>query len=231
MYCIKCGVKLSDTEKCCPLCQTRVYHPDLALPEAEPLYPKNALPDNPKAARVFPALLTVLWVMGILVVLLCDLQVNRAVTWSAYVMGAMAAGYVSLVLPGWFQKPNPVIFVPCAFAANIGYLLLIDLISGGGWFLPFALPVAGGVGLIVTALVTLLRYVKKGRLFTVGGTLLALGLFMLPAELLLSSTFRDGVFYGWSLYPLLALVTLGGCLIFLGICRPAREAMERKFFF
>jgi hypothetical protein len=34
----------------------------------------------------------------------------------------------------------------------------------------------------------------------------------------------------WSLYPLTALVLLGGMLIFLAICRPARETMERKFF-
>lgn len=231
MYCINCGVKLADTEKTCPLCLTRVYHPDLEQPEAEPLYPKNVLPEPAKTNRVFPAILTVLWFLGLAAALVCDIQLNRKVTWSAYAMGAVVAAYVSFVLPVWFRKPNPVIFVPCAFAAGIGYLLLIDLMSGGGWFLPFALPVAGGVTLIVTAFVTLLRYVKKGRLFTVGGTLMALGGFTLLSELLLNNTFKDGVFYGWSLYPLLALVTLGGYLIFLGICRPAREAMHRKLFF
>jgi len=31
-------------------------------------------------------------------------------------------------------------------------------------------------------------------------------------------------------YPFVALVLLGGYLIFLGIHRPARESIERKFF-
>ena len=53
---------------------------------------------------------------------------------------------------------------------------------------------------------------------------------MVLIEFLLKHTFGTA-FIGWSLYPLTALVLLGGFLIFLGICRPAREAMERKVFF
>ena len=37
-------------------------------------------------------------------------------------------------------------------------------------------------------------------------------------------------FTGWSWYPLVALVLLGSTLIFLALCRPAREAAERKLF-
>ena len=44
MYCIKCGVGLADTEHTCPLCGTRVYHPDLPMPVGAPLYPENKLP-------------------------------------------------------------------------------------------------------------------------------------------------------------------------------------------
>lgn len=231
MYCVKCGVELADTEKKCPLCQTRVYHPELFQGAAEPLYPQNQFPANPQKSRVLPILMTVLFAATVLVVLLCDLQLHRAVTWSGYVIGALLTGYVALVLPGWFRKPNPVIFVPCAFAAVIGYLLYIDLVTGGSWFLSFAFPVAGGIGLIVITLVTLLRYVRRGKLYTVGGCLIALGAFMLLVEFLLNFTFHRTAFVGWSLYPLVALVLLGGYLIFLAICHPVREAMERKFFF
>ena len=39
MYCIKCGVELADSEKICPLCGTRVFHPDLPCGNGEPPYP------------------------------------------------------------------------------------------------------------------------------------------------------------------------------------------------
>lgn len=231
MYCIQCGVQLADTEKVCPLCQTRVYHPDISQPPAPPLFPEGRPSPEPRFSLGLPIALTALWVLGILTVFLCDFQVNRALTWSGFVAGAMVTGYVAVILPGWFRKPNPVIFVPCSFAAALLYLLYIDLTAGSGWFLGFAFPVTGIIGLIVTALVVLLRYVKKGRLFIFGGALLALGAFMPVIELLLTHTFRREAFFGWSFYPLLALVMLGGYLIFLGICRPAREAMQRKLFF
>ena len=39
MYCIHCGVELSDSETVCPLCGTRVFHPDLPRQQGEPPFP------------------------------------------------------------------------------------------------------------------------------------------------------------------------------------------------
>lgn len=231
MYCIKCGVELADTEKKCPLCQTRVYHPEVFQAPAQPLYPKGCYPAVKKSVLGLQGFISIAVVLPILIVLLCDLQGNGMVSWSGFVIGGILTGYVTLVLPMWFQKPNPVIFVPCAFAAAVLYLLYIDLVTGGEWFLSFAFPVAGGLGLIVTAAVTLQRYLKRGRLYIVGGTCIALGGLLLLTEFLLNLTFHICRFVGWSLYPLTVLALLGGFLIFLAICRPAREMMERKFFF
>jgi hypothetical protein len=165
-----------------------------------------------------------------LIVLLCDWQISGTVTWSGYVIGALLLGYVALILPSWFRRPNPVIFVPCTFFAAGVYLAYINLVTDGNWFLTLALPITGGIGLIVTAVVTLTRYIRRGRLFIFGGAFMLLGAFMLPIELLVVYTFAAPTFVGWSLYPLVSLMILGGMLIFLGICRPARENMERKFF-
>ena len=231
MYCIRCGVELADTEKQCPLCMTRVYHPELRQPEEKPLYPKNRFPEANRISRGIPALLTGVFALALFFSLLCDLQLHRELTWSNYVAGALVVAYVFFVLPSWFQKPNPVIFVPCSFAAVTAYLLQLNLVTHGDWFLPFAFPVTGGLCLLTTALVTLLKYIPKGKLYIVGGFCMLLGAFMLQMETLLHLTFVHSGSLGWSIYPMTALVLLGGFLIFLGICRPAREAMERKFFF
>lgn len=44
MYCVQCGVKLADTEVRCPLCGTRVFHPDIFREEGERLYPAQKYP-------------------------------------------------------------------------------------------------------------------------------------------------------------------------------------------
>ena len=137
--------------------------------------------------------------------------------------------YVILVLPTWFQNANPVIFVPCDFAAVGLYLLYISLVTGGGWFLSFAFPVTGGIGIIVTVVAALLRYVRRGRFYVFGGAMAALGVFSPVVELLLCLTF-DVRFVGWSLYPLVGLILFGGMLFFLAGSAKAKETARRKFF-
>lgn len=230
MYCAKCGVQLAETEKSCPLCGTVAYHPELARDVAEPAYPRGKYPARPPRSFVGQVVLSELFLLPFIVVLLVDLQFSGHITWSGFVMGGLLVSYVMLVLPMWFRRPNPVIFVPCGFGTLALYLLYIDLTLQGGWFWPFALPLTGGVCAIVTTVVTLVRYVKRGYLFIFGGAAIALGGMMLLAEFLLKLTFGIHRFIGWSLYPLAALVLLGGFLIYLGINPNAREVMERKLF-
>ncbi len=231
MYCIKCGVKLMEENKPCPLCNTVVYHPDIEPVAAVPLYPEDrypAVPARPKSLLV--VISTILFLMPMVITMLCDYQVRGGITWSGYVVGALLTLYVMSVLPYWFRSPNPVIFVPCSFGAVAAYLLYINLATGGNWFFSFALPIVGWMALVTTAVVTLLRYVKRGVLYILGGAQIALGIFMPVMELLMNLTFHKPMVFVWSFYPMVALVLLGGMLIFLAICRPARETMEQKFF-
>lgn len=230
MYCVKCGVKLSDTEKHCPLCGTAVFHPDITRDPGEEMYPSGKKPAAP-SAPVWPLIIfSAAFLLPILIVLLCDIQLNGELNWAGYVVGALVTSYVILVLPLWFRNPNPVIFVPCGFAAVALYVLYIHYAVGGNWYLTLALPIIGGVCAIVTAVVTLLRYVKRGKLYIFGGAFLAAGGLTLLTEFLINYTFDISRFIGWSLYPLTTFALLGGILIFLAICRPARESMERIFF-
>lgn len=232
MYCIKCGVKLAEGKKPCPLCGTVPFHPELTAEESESLYPSGKYPVNnqvrPTVALTVVSVL--LFLLPIFITLQCDLLISGSISWSGYVVGALLIVYTMVVLPLWFKKPNPVIFVPIAFVMIGLYLLYINFAVDGNWFLSFAFPVVGFVGLNVTAVVTLVKYVRRGQLYIFGGAFIATGLFMPVMELLMNITFRFPKVYYWSVYPLTALVILGGLLIFLAICRPARETMERKFF-
>lgn len=230
MYCIQCGVKLADTEKVCPLCGTVPFHPDIQRADVPPLYPQNRYPAVTHISRLgIMTIVSALFLLPMLVTLLIDLRIAGAVTWSGFVAGALALAYLCFGLPSWFKKPNPVIFVPIAFVGAGGYLLYINQATGGDWFLSFAFPTVGAFGIIVTAVVTLVRYVHRGYLYIFGGAILATAAFIPLLEFLLNRTFSLPT-VAWSVYPFSALVLLGGLLLFFAICRPARESMERKFF-
>lgn len=230
MYCINCGVKLADSEKRCPLCGTVPYHPDIVRQEGEALYPQDRYPAVHVSKAATLGAVTILMLIPVFVTLICDLSIHARVTWSGYVAGAIALVYIAGVLPQWFARPNPVIFVPCAFVAVGLYVLYIDLAVHGGWFLSFAFPVVGFLGVLVTAVVVLTRYTRRGELYIYGGALIALGAFLPLMEYLMVLTFHLPRFAGWSWYPMVPLVLMGGTLIFLAICRPARESVEKKIF-
>jgi hypothetical protein len=230
MYCIKCGVKLADTEKKCPLCNTVVYHPDLERPAAEPLYPENRIPPNTSGRKALCGAVIFFFMIPLIACFLADLFFGSGLNWVGYVAGALVVLYVTVALPGWFEHPNPVIFLPCDFVAAGAYLFYICHMTGGDWFWPFALPLTVGMCVILSAMVTLLYYLRKGKLYILGGGFIALGGYILLLEHLLGIAF--GVrFMGWSLYPLTVLVLLGGLMIYLAINRSARELIKRKLFF
>lgn len=230
MYCIKCGVQLGDTEKKCPLCNTAVCHPDFAERSAQPFYPAKKLPKGASGAKALNGAVIILFLIPLFVCLAADLNIDGSLGWFGYVAGALILAYIICALPLWFQKPNPVVFVPCDFVAAGLYLLYINLATGGAWFLSFGFPVVGGLALITCTVVTLLHYLRKGRLYIVGGAFMALGAFMLLVEFLMGLTFQLE-FVGWSIYPLCALFLFGGLMIYLAINSNARETMERKLFF
>lgn len=230
MYCVNCGVRLADTEKKCPLCETVVYHPNVKQNPAQPLYPPRKMPERKSNAKALNGAVIILFLIPMILSLFADMQLDGTMDWFGYVAGGLVVTYTVIALPLWFEKPNPVIFVPCDFAATAVYLFYIDLATAGKWFWSFALPVTVGLALIVCAVVTLFRYLRRGKLYVLGGAFMAMGGLMLLMEYLMSITF-DLPLIGWSVYPLVGLAAIGGLLIYLAINSVAREMMERKLFF
>ena len=233
MYCVKCGVELSAGTAVCPLCGTRVYHPDLQE-KAEPApYPRYTEGDATVSHFGLLFIVSFLFAIPLVLCLMIDLHLRGGITWSGYVACSLAVAYVCVCLPLWFRKPNPVIFFPVAMAACTLLTLYISIKTRGGWFLPFAFPVAGAVLVIVEAVIVLMRYAvgpyRHRALFIFGGAIIALGLLLLLMEFLIKVAFRLAM-SGWSLYALTALVLIGLMLIIIGICRPLRQSLHKKFF-
>ena len=202
MYCVKCGVELADSEKKCPLCGTPVFHPDIPRNLSEPPFPpdKRIRPEDVNRSGVL-FVLTIAALLPALLCLLCDWRINGTLVWSGYAAGAIALLYVVILLPMWFRRPNPVIFVPVDFIAVGLYLLYINFATGGHWFLSFAFPVTGAIGLLISAAVALTNL-----------------------------TFQIHETLFWSFYPMVAGIVLGLMLIVIAICKPLRESLHRKFF-
>lgn len=229
MYCVNCGVELKSSEKTCPLCKTVVFHPDIPAPDGEKPYPEFAVPVRKfnRAGALF--VLTVIFLIPVIITLLIDLRLNSAVVWSGYVVGGLVLGYAMFVLPFWFRRPNPVVFIPIDCALTILFLLYICLNTHGHWFLSLAFPVSGIASLILITVVALTKYLRRGRLYVFGGAFIALGGFGMLIEMFICITFGLK-FVFWSVYPLVACSLIGLLLIAIAACKPLRTSLDKRFF-
>ena len=230
MYCVKCGVKLEGTESKCPLCNTKVYHPDIIFEKEKELYPSNKMPKSSSGRAFICGAVLILFMIPLIITFFSDIQLDMKLDWFNYVAGALVIVYLTFALPMWFKKPNPVIFAPCDFLACIIYLFFVNYFTNGKWFLNFALPISIGCAIITCVTITLLKYLRKGKLYVIGSAIIALGGLVWLIEFLISVTFSITVI-GWSYYPLISLTIIGGLLIYLAMNSVAREKIERKLFF
>ena len=232
MYCVKCGVELADSEKKCPLCGTPVFHPDIPRNLSDPPFPpdRRIRPEDVNRSGILfvltvAALLPALFVSALRLAHQRDAGLVRLCRG-----GRSGCFYIVILLPMWFRHPNPVIFVPVDFVAVGLYLLYINFATGGHWFLSFAFPVTGAIGLLVSAAVALTYYLRGGYLYIYGGMLILGGGLAVLIEFLINLTFQIHETLFWSFYPMVAGVVLGLMLIVIAICKPLRESLHRKFF-
>ncbi|MBQ7365178.1 MAG: hypothetical protein IJW46_06240, partial [Clostridia bacterium] len=159
-----------------------------------------------------------------------EITLADTVNWSGYVTGATLLSYLFFILPAWFKRSHPIIFVPCDLAASALFVLYINYATDGSWFLTFALPLIGTLTAILSAMTTLLVKLRRGRLYVIGAGLIAIGAWTLLIEWLLHITFSVSHTVYWSLFSMISLFILGMMLIVIAIVKPWKESL-RKFFF
>ena len=229
MYCVKCGVELADSEKNCPLCGTVAYHPDLEREESPAPYPPHRLASRRARRRATLFVLALVAITLVVQLLVLNLAISGKITWAFFAVGGIALTYLMVCLPMWFKRPNPAVFVPTSFLAIALYLFGCCVLTDGSWYWNFALPLIGGIAVIVTAVSTLCRYIKGGRFYIAGGTVIASGAYLLGTELLISARFNV-MFWGWSIFGVIGCFVIGLGIIVIGIVPAFRLGFDKRFF-
>ncbi len=230
MFCIKCGVELSNGQAVCPVCSTKVCHPDFPINEDGVTYPRKEFQSEEFNRKGLLFVVSFFFLLPIVIPILLEMTMQNNVSWSGIVAGGTLLGYLCLILPFWFKNPNPVIFVPCDFAAVAVYLLYINTQTNGDWFLSFAFPVSAIFGAIITTVVALLKYVHRGKLYIFGGGFIGLGVWTCLVEFFIRLTFDVHPTFIWSLCTLSTLFIIGMMLIIIGIVKPLKESLRKIFF-
>ena len=232
-YCVNCGVELGDSEKHCPLCQVEVANPKAPWEEpAERPYSHHVETMMDRIdRRYFATLAGLLLTIPCILTVLLDIISGSGLTWSAYVIGAVAVIYVMVLLPFFFRKYHAVIFLGADCAAVLLYLLFIETVNGGQWFLALGLPLTVAASVCLLALALLFTKKKCSIIVKTGAVLIAVGVFVVAAEVFISLNVFQTVRFAWSLYALIPCAVLGVAALVLEHRQNFKERVRRRLFY
>lgn len=230
-YCVQCGVELTTGTPACPLCHTRVLHPD-ALDASTPEQPEHVETAIDRIDRVYGRRLSIaLLLVPMLTVTLLDFIGGGGLTWSPYVTGALICLYCWFVVPVFYKFSRPYMYIAVDTLALCSYLLLIALINDGiSWFVGLALPVVMAVGLFVLGIFWAFRRIQSPMLKRVSLGLTILGLFLLALEVLTDLWINKTVFINWSIFAVIPLMVISLMCLYFERNEPLKKEIRKRLF-
>lgn len=232
-YCVHCGVELAQSEPDCPLCGTKVHNPAQAWQRPEQMpYPEVVDIHNARIDRRYARqLVAILLLIPAFTVLTIDFLDGQAISWSPYVIGALALIYGWLAVPLLFRFSRPYIYVAIDVLSLSGYLLLIALLTDGlGWFLGLVLPLLLLTGVAVMGGILAARRLQLAALYRAALVCLLVGLYMMGTEVILSLYGGQAVQLRWSFYASIPLMAIALVLVTVERNKPLKDEIVKRLF-
>ncbi len=231
-YCVKCGVKLGDSEKRCPLCRTVVYHPDIKPVEnTERPYPTEQPEEMQKTSMRFKlTIASMIILIPTVLTLICDYSINSTIVWSDIVVSSVCFLYCLIFIPLFVQKKEPVLYFAIDYAALLIFEWYISFTLGGNWFWKFSLPLTTSIALIIVAAMLIKRFTRVSNLIIASVIFFLSAMDCVFAEFLINKSFRDRMFFIWSYYPLITFIIVGVILILCDRNQRFKDKLAKKFF-
>lgn len=231
-YCVHCGVELAPSEKNCPLCQTPVCDPVCPWEQPE----KMPYPDRVEEImrhvdlKYGRRLAMLVLLIPSLTVLAVNLLSSGTVSWSLYVIGALACFYTWVLTPLFYRFKRPYAYILLDFAVLALYLMLIALLTDGmRWYNMLALPVLIAVGMASLGISLTVRRLEWQPLVRAAVVCLMLSAFLVALDLL-ADRYMGEVFLNWSVYAGLPLIVLGGIFLVLEKKKGLKENIRKHLF-
>lgn len=163
---------------------------------------------------------TVCWI-GSAAALILDFTQDKRISWSLLVAASAILGWLLIGFPMLIYR-RPGLFLPVMAVAIPAYLRGIELLTGGDWFLPLALPIYVA-SVVAAGMAASLSIKAKRRGPNIGAFVLFGGSFAcLAIENILSLHYRGAWSFTWS--AIAAAAALSVAFLLLGIQSRLRQA-------
>jgi hypothetical protein len=227
MYCYKCGVKLRENEKRCPLCHTYLKY---AKDSDELAAYSNIIDDVGKHVdfKYLSRVLLFVLLLVTLITVICDYCISGKVTWSVYVIVSTIylAAQVSFL---YFEKK----LVP-AVLNLLGLECLLFTIAffadGLHWYLYLVMPNVFAVWLLIVLSVYIFKRKKRNLMRNVPIILFVISSILVVTEILIDLYIRRQIELVWSLYASIPIVVLGLIILIASFNKKLVDEIKKRLF-
>lgn len=233
-YCPKCGVKVDQGGRDCPLCDYPIPVVDGETGgSAHPFpTPENVFPKEFKAIkkRIFKNI-AVFFLLAITAMVVQNYLMNGTLTWARYSVAStlFLMAYIAVFLN---FIPNPYFFVTASSLITTALLYTLDRIDGVlEWFLPTGQPLVVGAFILSIIGVFSYRHLRKKPLLFSGVIMLLVSVYFAVVEASVSRYFMNEVHLFWSYMGGIPLGTLGLAMVYFHFYFPQtmKEQIKRRF--
>ena len=227
MYCYKCGVKLNDSERKCPLCKTKMPYHKLGN---EKLAYSDKIDDIGKHINlryVARLLLLVLCLFGI-ITFLCNYFINGTITWSIYVLSSIV--YLSTQLSFLYFKSK---LIPAIInLLGLEYLLftIAYMTNGLSWYLYLVMPNIFIIWLFIVLCIYFFRRKKRRLTRGIAVILLLISIILVVTEILVDLYKTNVINLKWSLYASLPILIVSLIVFVISFNRRLIEEVKKRIF-
>ncbi|HJA68434.1 MAG TPA: hypothetical protein H9664_00205 [Firmicutes bacterium] len=232
-YCVNCGVELEKSEKRCPLCGVEVINPAQPPEDKEPRqrpYPNRIEELSMNINKQFAAaLLSVFMVFAAAICCVCNIIIDKSITWSQYVIGAIFFTWVAVTVPLLFKRAVLIKSIVLDIAALLFFLFMVSRLDGSRpWFTTVAVPIVSVVASMTLIIVLGVKYNYIRGLSLPATIFFCAGLLCLLIEIFVDIYLYSAVSLGWSIFVLVPCIFVFILLLILKrTIRIKRELKKR----
>lgn len=212
--CSNCGVELEDGVNQCPLCGKNLDDP-ADVNTSIRNYPSDIINLHKiETRKIIWELSGIIAFSAVVVCTIVDLVIGKGIKWSLFADVSLISAWLFLTFI--LRKIREAWVLIAGFSATvIMMMLMFDLISGGHWFFPLALPISLAALLFVCLVFVLYKYAR----FT-GFNLLAIIFLCVAGFCIIIEVFEDKYLRGnidihWSLLAATSILPIALVLLFV----------------
>lgn len=232
-YCVNCGVELDDTITACPLCKTKVYHPDRpTVQNSVPPYATVKGTVEPVKAKEFTILMSIILLTTSVVCLLLNLFLIPFGHWSFYVTGICSVFWIFFIPLFFPQKTGIYVNVALDGLSIALFLAMISYLHPNQhWYLHIGLPITFLGTLLLEIIFIFFIHLKSSMIIKTVISVTAVAIYCIAIEtaicLHLGNTFR----LSWSAIAATCVAAIDIILMTIYLREGLRSEVRRRMHF